>query len=190
MSTEALEELSAKLAEIAPLAERVGELKNATLEQESEALAMLIERIKPILPVVSSRIQCSYFHSGQQFHEEKTTNHAMPGIELISTFKQINTDRDTRGEYGGSRLLLFQDGTLQWERRAGEWSRWQGESSGWRTEEETAFAPARAVAKYGLAAIVRGLGEELAEASEGLQKKRESYQERLELVAKVKEILG
>jgi len=188
-ASDPLGELVAKLAEIAPLASQVADLKGQTIRQEAEALAAILERIKPLLPLVAHSILTGYHHSGQQGHEEQEDYHAVPGLELVNNFKRIPTDKDYRGEYGGSRLVLFQDGGLQWERRTGDWSQWQGEGSSWSLEEETEISAEQAVKKYGLKAIVAGLVDELKEASRLLEQKQADYQERLELVQKVREVL-
>jgi hypothetical protein len=183
-------EILERIDQIAPLASKVDELKEQTIREETVVLDQILERIKPILPLVSYRIQKGYSTSGQQGHEAREDFHAIKGLELVNNFKRIPTDKDYRGEYGGSRLVLFQDGRLVWERRAGEWSQWQGEGASWFIEEDSEFSTEQAVRKYGLQKIISGLEDELKEASRGLEKRQEDYQSRLELVARVKEILG
>ena len=189
-STDPLAELVAKLDEIQPLAAKVAELKGNTIEQEAEALAKILERIKPLLGVTAHHIQVGYHTTGQQFSKEHTTYHDQKGLILIDSFDRECTDRDTRGDYLGWQLVLFADGSLKTLVRSGDWSRWQGESSGWGIQEEEDLSPQEAVKRYGLKAIVEGLASEIKEASEGLQKKQAGYEERLATIARVKEVMG
>ena len=188
-SSDPFGELVAKLDEIGPLAGKVTELKGSTIEQEAEALAKILERIKPLLGVAAHYIQVGYHTSGQQFSKEHTQYHDQKGLILINEFDRECTDRDTRGDYLGWQLVLFADGSLKTLERSGDWSRWQGESSGWGIQEEEELSPQDAVKRYGLKAIVEGLASEIKEASEGLQKKQAGYEERLATISRVKEVM-
>lgn len=188
-SSDPFGELVAKLDEIQPLAAKVAELKGSTIEQESEALAKILERIKPLLGVTAHQIQVGYHTSGQQFSKEHTQYHDLKGLILINEFGRECTDRDTRGDYLGWQLVLFADGGLKTLERSGEFSHWQGESSGWGIQEEEDLTPQDAVRRYGLKRIVEGLASEIKEASESLQKKQAGYEARLAAIAKVKEVM-
>lgn len=188
MSTDAISELVTKLDEIAPLATKVADLKADTIEQESAALIAILERISPLLKVTSHPIKTNYYTSGQQFSKEHE-EHDFKGLILIDAFEQECTDRDTRGDYLGWRLVLLADGTLHVLERAGDWSRWQGESSGWHITEDETVSPSEAIRRWGLKRIVDGLADEIKEATERLQARQGKYQSRLELVAKVGEVL-
>jgi hypothetical protein len=187
-ASDSLGELVAKLAEIAPLASQVAELKGQTVQQEAEALAAILERIKPILPVVVYRIKSHGSHSGHQFHKWEYDYEHYRGLVLIDNTEKKLEDGDTRGCYRGKDLALTADGVLIERTMNGDWSHWQGESS-YFTYEGEEIGSEDAVNRYGLKAIVGGLASELAEASEGLKKKQSGYEERLGLVQKVREIL-
>lgn len=185
-----LGELITKLDEIHPLAAKVAELKGSTIEQETAALEKILDRIKPILAVTTHSIQTSYHTSGQQFSKEHREYHAQKGVVLINQFEQERTDGDTRGDYFGWKLILWQDGTIGTLERAGDWCRWQGEGSGWSITEEETLTTEEAVRRYGLKAIMEGLASELEEASNGLQGRQAGYEERLATIARIKEVMG
>jgi hypothetical protein len=186
-SSDPFGELIGKLDEIGPLAGKVAELKGNTIEQEAEALVKILERIKPMLEAIAYKTPNGYYSSGQQFHKEKNSYFDERGLVLIDEFKEECTDRDTRGDFTGRRLVLFQDGRLMAFERRGDWSRWQGESSNWQAEDEEDLSPQEAVRRYGLKRIVEGLANEIKESSEGLQKKLAGYEERLAMIRKVQE---
>jgi hypothetical protein len=189
-SSNPLAELITKLNEIQPLASNVATLKASTIEQEAEALAAILEKIKPLLGVTAHRIKTGYHTSGQQFSKGHDQYHDQKGLILIDSFEQECTDRDTRGDYLGWQLVLLADGSLKTLERSGDWSRWQGESSGWQIrEEEEDLTPADAVRRYGLKRIMDGLADELKEASERLQGLQAGYEERLATIARVREVL-
>jgi hypothetical protein len=170
-----LGDLIKKIDEIQPLAVAVASLKASTVEQETEALTSILEKIKPLLAVAAHQIKNNCYTSGQQFSKEHVEYHAQKGLLLIDSFDQECTDRDTRGDYVGWQLVLFKDGHFGTQERAGDWSRWQGESSGWHiTEEED---------------ILSGIASELSEASEKLKGRKKSYEERLATITRIKEVM-
>jgi len=189
MTTEAVNKLVEKLNQIAPLATKVAELKSSTIEQETAALESIIERIKPLLAVTSHQIKTGYNTSGHQSGSEHDHYHDQKGLILVNEFKQECTDRDTRGEYSGWQLVLFADGTFGTLERSGDWSRWQGESSGWGISEEETLTPGEAIRRYSLKDIMHGLTSELEEATERLEGKQASFEERLATIQKVKEVM-
>jgi hypothetical protein len=187
--TDQLSELIAGLDEIAPLAAKVGELRNLTVAEETEALEKILEKVKPILPVISYKIKSGYYSSGQQFHSPTYSYFSDSGLVLIDEFSEVCTDRDTRGDFAGWQLALLRDGRLMAYERQGDWSRWQGESSQWSADEEEDITPETAIRRYGLKTIVDGLADELKDASERLTEKLADYQERLDLVQRVHGVL-
>jgi hypothetical protein len=190
IETDALNELVSKLDEIQPLAAKVAELKDITLEQEAASLIRILEKIKPLLGVASHHIQVGYHTSGEQSSKEHDQWHSQKGLILIDRFEQENTDRDTRGDYVGWQLVLLSDGNLKVLKRSGDWSRWQGESSCWQVQKEEDLSPEEAVRRYGLKEIVEGLVSEIKESSEKLQKAQAGYEKRLATIEKVKEVMG
>jgi hypothetical protein len=185
-----LGDLIKKMGEIQPLAAAVASLKASTIEEETAALNAILEKINPLLAVAAHSIQTSYHTSGQQFSKEHRTYHDQKGLVLLNRFEKECTDRDTRGDYSGWKLILWQDGTFGTLERSGDWSRWQGESSGWGIQEEEELTTEQAVRRYGLKDILAGLASELSEASERLEGKQADYEERLATIARIKEVMG
>lgn len=189
-ASDPLGDLIKKMDEIQPLAAAVASLKASTIEEETAALTAILEKIRPLLAPASHSIQVSYHTSGQQFSTEHWSNHYKKGLILINEFHQECTDRDTRGDYTGWELILWEDGSFGTQERSGDWSRWQGESSGWSIQEEEELTTEQAVGRYGLKDILAGLASELSEASERLQGRKADYEERLATIARVKEVMG
>lgn len=190
MASDPLGDLISKLEEIQPLAQSVAALRQSTIEQEAEALDAILEKIRPLLAVVARQVQVAYHDSGEQFSTSHEEYHDKRGLVLLDRFGQECYDRDTRGAYTGSRLILWQDGTLSCLERVGEWSRWQGEPSGWYIDKEEDLTTEQAVRRYGLAAIVQGLADEIVEASERLKSQRADYEARLAMIARIREAMG
>jgi hypothetical protein len=165
---EAVSELVAKLNQIAPLATKVAELKSSTIDQETEALTAIMERIKPLLAIASHKIKTGYNTSGHQSSSEHDHYH---------------------DQKGGWQLILFADGTFGTLERSGDWSRWQGESSGWGISEEETLTPGEAIRRYSLKDIMHGLASELEEAKERLTGKKASFEERFVTIARIKEVM-
>lgn len=189
-ASDPLGDLIRKMDEIQPLAAAVASLKASTIEEETAAMNAILEKIRPLLTLASHSIQVSYHTSGQQFSTEHRSNHDKKGLILINEFHQECTDRDTRGDYTGWKLILWEDGSFGTLERSGDWSRWQGESSGWSIQEEEELTTEQAVGRYGLKDIMAGLASELSEASERMQGRKAEYEERLATIARVKEVMG
>lgn len=188
-ASDPLAEFLKGLEVLQPLAEKVASLKASTIEQETAALEKILEKIKPLLPVATHKIKINYYFSGQQFHSEKEEYHQLKGLVLIDNYEKVYTDRDTRGDYAGWQLILFEDGSLQTLKRVGEWSRWQGEPSYWSIEAEETIQPEDAIKRYRLDELVQGLASEFEAATKKLEKLQADYTMRLELIQKVEEVL-
>jgi len=188
-ATDPLAEFLKCLEELQPLASKVTALKDSTIEQETAALEKILEKIKPLLSIAAHKIEINYYFSGQQFHSEKEEYHQLKGLVLIDNFEKVYTDRDTRGDYAGWQLVLFEDGSLRTMERVGDWSCWQGESSYWNIASEETVQPEEAIRRYRLDELVKGLASEFNEAAKKLEKLQADYINRLELIKKVEEVL-
>jgi len=184
-----IENLVKSLEDIAPLSQSVAELEKMTINEETEALNSIIEKAKPILGIVAHRIISSYSDPGGQFSTAHEMHFKNKGLILVDNFGRENIDKDTRGSFIGSRLVLFQDGTLSYLERVGEWSRWQDEGSNWYIDNNVELTPEQVIKRYTLATVLSGFAEEIVSGLEKLKSQIEEDQERLENVAKIKEVL-
>ena len=109
--------------------ERTAAIK-AEQAAEAELLSATIERIKPALRAISSRITKRHATTGgrngcnpvneHSYHEER-------GLLLIDNTKRIRDVTGNRGTYAGASLYLLSDGRLAVVECSGHWSHWQGE---------------------------------------------------------------
>jgi len=187
--------LTAKLAEVEPLAKDVATLRERTMEQEAKTLEGVMEKIKSLMPTVAGKIEVGYFCAGGQFSTDHRRYADRPGLVIVDQFGRESFGRgcsggESRGEYIGWRLVLWENGTFGCLKRAGEWSRWQGEPSEWYIDKEEDLTTEQAVRRFGLAAIVQGLADEIVEASERLKSQRADYEARLAMIARIREAMG
>lgn len=184
-----IQEFIEALEHAAQLGKDVAQLERDTITGEAEALVKLIEKVKPVMPHMDKRIVTASYHSGHQFHQWEHDYLPERGVVLVDDFDIKFTDRDTRGVYVGSILVLTRTGRLLVLKRRGSWSKWQGEESSWYVEEEKEIGPAQAVKRYGLGTIIKGLAAALEEAAQKNEEKRATLKERLELLGQIQNLL-
>jgi len=165
------------------------------MEQEAKTLEGVMEKIKSLMPTVAGKIEVGYFCAGGQFSTDHRRYADRPGLVIVDQFGRESFGRgcsggESRGEYIGWRLVLWENGTFGCLKRAGEWSRWQGEPSEWSITEERELTAREVVERFGLRPIVLSLTEHLERAAEELKEKMDEYQERLLMVEKVREALA
>ncbi len=107
----------------------------------------------------------------------------------MDNFTREYTDKDTRGDYLGSQLILTNSGTFLELTRQGEWSRWQGEGSHWGTTERE-LTSEEAVVSYSLKEIISGLVEAFKEAIKNNEKKQQELSKRLVALNEVEKVLA
>ncbi|MEW6572949.1 MAG: hypothetical protein AB1374_04890 [Bacillota bacterium] len=188
-----LDEFTAALEKVASLGEEVARLEAGTVEQETAALKKLIAMIKPVSRYVDYPVQTYAFHAGQQYHRWEYEYLDERGIILVDNFTTKYSgypdDRDTRGDYIGSQLVLTRSGKLLRLVRSGDWSKWQGEASQWNAKASE-VTPHEAVKKYGLTEIVQGFVRAFREAISKAEKKQKTLGNRLEVLEQIKSTLG
>ncbi len=182
-----LSELKEVLEHASVLADEVARKQEAVTTQEAETLTRLIELVQPILPAVGEKIPVAAHHSGHQLHNWRYEYLKRPGLVLVDGFDREYTDRDWRGEYTGSRLVLTADGLLD-ILRYGRWSAVQGEVSFWNSDEKP-LTPRQAVETYDFADIVSGLAREIKASAEKQERRAQELEERLKVLQQVQAAL-
>lgn len=186
----ALSCLTAKLEEVAPLAKDVAALRDETVEKEAAALDALLQKMAPLMSTFAGQIEVSYFCSGNPYSPEHRRFADKMGLVVVDQFGRECEDKDTRGEYIGYQVVLWSDCRFTIRRRSGGWSRWQGEPSEWSITEEQDLTVRDVVECYGLRPIALSLTEHVDRAAEELKEKMAEYQERLDMIEKVREALA
>ncbi len=164
-----LTELNAVLGDFEPLASKVAELKKETLESEAQVLTAILERITPLVPVLSK--DCEFYYRRE--------------IVLITDTKQVLLEQDAYF-YSESKLILYENGSLVRMHRYGEFT--GGHRPGWELIDEHSLTALAAVEAFGLNAIATRLVRMLKDASE-MVVLREELEARLMALAKVLEVL-
>ena len=187
------EEFISALEKVASLGEEVTRQEAAATEQETAALEQIIARVKPVMRFVDYSVPTYAFHAGQQYHRWKYHYLEERGIILVDNFttkfSDYPGDRDTRGDYIGSQLVLTRGGKLVRLVRTGDWSKWQGEASQWNAKASE-VTPHEAVEQYGFTEIVQGFVRVFKEAISKAEKKQKVLGGRLETLEQIKSILG
>lgn len=182
------QEFMAAIEQAAAVGEKAAKMERETTVKEAEVLERILEKVKPVVQYVDYPIEDGRHHSGHQFHNWKVFYYKERGIILVDNFSQEFTDKDYRGIYTGSQLVLTRSGALVILCRKGEWSKWQGEESYWDAKA-TEVSPEEAVRRYGFAKIVKGLAEAFKQAVIEAEEKQETLEARLALLEQVRAVL-
>ncbi len=137
-----LAEINAALDDLSPLPEKIALVKKETLKREAEALAQILEKAKPFIPLLDD---------SEAYYRKSIT--------IFSKSESIPLG-DDRSFSSYIRLVLYEDGRLT---RALRFRETCARGFGWEQEEEEELDSALAVSIYGLDAIVSGLAEALKE---------------------------
>ncbi|MCX6677388.1 MAG: hypothetical protein NTU95_05525 [Methanothrix sp.] len=142
-----LADLCATLGDFELLAFQVSSLKMDTLEKEAGVLKEVLDRIAPLVPILSKKYEAFY----------------RPVLVVLTQRDEIPLPR-SEGAYFFSehRLALYEDGSLVRTHRFGQWT--GGPQPGWELAEEDELTPDAAIAAFGLPAIAEGFIKAFQEA--------------------------
>jgi len=146
LTTGTLSELSTALDELQPLASKIADLKDETLERETTILKAILEKATPLVPLLS----------------EECEQHYRREIVILAKEERIQLD-DGLSFFNEPKLILYENGVLARILRYGEWS--EGSRLGWENTDEIVLTPETAILTFGFIAILKGLIRALGEAS-------------------------
>ncbi len=132
----ALTEINATLDDLGPLPEKIALLRKETLQREAEALAAILQKAAPFVPLMDD---------SEPYYRKSIT--------IFTRSESVPLDED-RSFSSDLRLLLYEDGHLTRARRFRETCT---RGFGWEQEEEEEINCLAAVSLYSLGAIVSGL---------------------------------
>jgi hypothetical protein len=141
-----LSDLSTALDELQPLAARIADLKRETLDREAAVLKAILEKVTPLVPLLSD--DCDQYYRRE--------------IVILTREERVQLEKGY-GFFSEYRLILYENGLLVRMHRYGECS--EGLRLGWENADEDVLTPQAAIAAFGLAAISGGLMKGLGEAS-------------------------
>lgn len=168
-SPPSLAELNAVLADIEPLAAKVEELKKETLEKESQVLAAILQRIVPLIPILT----------------DESEPYQRRELIIITDETAVPIDANAHF-YSEKKLILYENGLLIRSHRYGESSK--ALRPGWELSDTLELNPQMAVSCFGLDAISAGIVKLLKETLENFIFP-DALTARLEELAKVLEAL-
>ena len=142
-----LEEINRALDDLQPLAPRINELKKEIFEKEGEVLKAILEKVTPLIPLLSKDYEACYRQD----------------LTIIENTQRVNFEGDT-AFYSEHMLILYENGRLIDQHRYGETV--TSSRIGWEIIEETELSPMAAITAYGLEAILAGLTKVIREASQ------------------------
>ncbi len=137
--------LSTALDELHPNASRIADLKKETLEKEASILKAILEKVTPLVPLLSEDYEQCYRR------------------EIVILTREERIQLEGFGFFSEYRLILYENGLLVRTHRYGEWS--EGLRPGWENTDEDELTPEAAILAFGLTAISEGLIKVLGDAS-------------------------
>ncbi len=138
--------LNTALNELQPLAPRIADLKKETLDREASVLKAILEKVTPLVPLLSIDYEQCYRRE----------------IVILTREERVQLEKGY-GFFSEYRLILYENGLLVRVHRYGKCS--EGLRLGWENEDEDVLTPQATVMAFGLAAISGGLMKALGEAS-------------------------
>ena len=138
--------LSTALDELHPTAARIADLKKETLEKEASILKAILEKVTPLVPLLSDDYEQCYRRE----------------IVILTREERVQFEKGS-GFFSEYRLILYENGLLARTHRYGEWS--EGPRPGWEITDEDELTPEAAILAFGLTAISEGLINVIGKAS-------------------------
>ncbi len=135
-----LADLCAALGDVEWLAGQVDNLKKETLEKEATVLREILDRITPLVPVLSKEYEAFY----------------RPMVVILTKRDEVPFPTEkTTFFFSEQRLILYDNGHLIKAHRFGEFC--EGPRPGWEMTEEAEMTAEAAIKAYGLPAIAEGI---------------------------------
>jgi len=158
------------LTNFGSLAAKISELKTEALSREAEGLKAILEKVVPLVPLLSKNYGACYRRE----------------LVILTKEERVQIEKSA-GFYSEHKLVLYENGLLVKIHRYGEWSE-EAQCPGWELTEEEEQTPQAAIVAFGLSAIADGLKKMLAGVPSALVLKEE-LEARLVALTKVLEAL-
>ncbi len=146
VTTGMLSGLNTALGELAPLAPRIADLRKETLDREAAILKSILEKVTPLVPLLSD--DCDQYYRRE--------------IIILTREERVQLEK-SYGFFSDYRLILYENGLLVRMHRYGECS--EGLRLGWENADEDVITPQAAIMTFGLTAISEALIRVLNNAS-------------------------
>ncbi len=169
ISQNPLADLSTALDDFGSLAAKISELKSQALVREAVVLKVILEKVTPLVPLLSKNYETCYRRK----------------LEILAKEERVQLEKNA-GFYSEHKLILYENGLLVKAHRYGEWS--EGLHPGWELTEEEEQTPQAAIISFGLDAIAEGLIKAFKEAPQVIILK-EDLESRLAALTRVLEAL-
>ncbi len=146
-SLASLEEINRALDGLQPLASKIDELKTGILDKEADILNVILQRISPLIPLLSKDYEACYRHE----------------LILLTKTERVKLE-DSVDFYSNYMLILYENGQLIDQHCYGENT--ISTRIGWEIINETYLTSTAAIINFGLDAIVEGLMKIIKDARE------------------------
>ncbi|HSD57829.1 MAG TPA: hypothetical protein VLB04_06575 [Methanotrichaceae archaeon] len=113
------------------LAARIAYLKKETLDREAAVLKAILEKVMPLVPLLSS--DCEQYYRRE--------------IVILTNEERVQLEKGL-GFFSEYRLILYENGILVRMHRYGEFS--EGLRLGWENADEDVLTPQAAITAFGL----------------------------------------
>jgi len=182
-----IENLAAKAATVAREYEAASEAIGDRHKAEAELLAVVVEKIKPALRALSSRIKAQErtWWPTNVTTAEDVEYHDARGVPIAGDGLERDHPRANSGRYEGRRLWLLDDGTFAVSEYEGTWSRWQGAESRWECGLLRITSPETIAREWKVDEIIAALSEAIDRqvgTREGVAKKASARAEQLRAI--------
>jgi len=135
-----LADLCTALGDVELLAECITNLKKETLEKEAAVLRAILDRITPLVPVLSKEYEAFY----------------RPMVVILTKKDEVPFPSErTTYFFSEQKLILYDNGHLIKAHRFGEFC--EGPRPGWELTEEAEMSAEEAIKAFGLPAIAEGI---------------------------------
>jgi len=158
-------EINSALDDLHPLAFRITDLRKQTLEKEAKVLKAILEKLTPLVPLLS----------------EDCEPHYRREIVILTSEERVQLQLEAFSFFSEHRLILYENGLLVRTHRYGQ-SMDHGQSIdqpveashvGWENTDEDVLTPEAAILAFGFTDISKGLIKALGEASSMITLKEE-----------------
>ncbi|MGA9097523.1 MAG: hypothetical protein WB392_01165 [Methanotrichaceae archaeon] len=146
VTTGMLSELSTTLDELQPVVSKIIYLKKETLKKEAAVLKAILEKLTPLVPLLSEDYEPVYRRV----------------IVILTREEKIRLE-DGLSFFSEYRLILYENGLLVKTHRYGQ--SMEGLHLGWENTDDDVLTPEAAIIIFGFEAISKGLIKALGEAS-------------------------
>jgi hypothetical protein len=186
-----IESIAAKAAQVGSEFQTSVAARAERDKAEAELLEAVVEKVRPALRAISSRIKKSnrtWWPDNVSTASEHSHFEERGLLVHGDAHPECDHPRANRGSYEGGGLWLLTDGTFASVVYEGSWSRWQGEGESW-TAELTPLTALEVAEGYDVDGVVAAISTAIDKQAGSREKPIKAATERAEKVRAVTSLL-